>query len=413
MRVVFTVKIEEVYRKADISHNGFYIGLWTIVEVALGFVVACSLSLPRLIQAKGRKVVNAVTSPFSTLRSVGSSPKGTVTSQTGYSVNNYNKRSLKDTMERSLGSQRAPDMSARQLGKQPVIHEETDVEQEHGMRTLRPIPEVAHDSSRAPTPSASSQYSSKRNSTEDRDTIPHIEPLNLAHPPPHSTNTFPATPGVDSQPRHSFHANEYTSATEPWNSDPWSASTTDLHYASSPVRQNSVPPRKPLAPSSAIDSRISRWPSKLDTHRSMGLASEPDSTSASEHYTTPHLPQDSFIPMPIPGQRPLSRWPSKLEHSRSDTPDQHASPQSEWQAERREHERQDTTIQQNRGDINVNGGGGEILLARSYSKQSRRLTEERMTIEEIEQEMNSLQQFRFEEVKMSLERARDGSRGNV
>jgi hypothetical protein len=36
-----------------------------------------------------------------------------------------------------------------------------------------------------------------------------------------------------------------------------------------------------------------------------------------------------------------------------------------------------------------------------------------MTIEEIEQEMNSLQQFRFEEVKMSLERARDGSRGRV
>jgi hypothetical protein len=172
MRVVFTVKIEEVFRKADVSHNGFYIGLWTIVEVALGFVVACSLSLPRLIQAKGRKVVNAVTSPFSTLRSVGSSPKGTLTSQTGNSINNSNKRSLKDTMERSLGSQRAPDMSARRLGKQPVVYEESDVEQGHEMRTLRPIPEVAHDSSRAPTPSASSQYSSKRNSTEFRPSSP-------------------------------------------------------------------------------------------------------------------------------------------------------------------------------------------------------------------------------------------------
>jgi hypothetical protein len=105
------------------------------------------------------------------------------------------------------------------------------------------------------------------------------------------------------------------------------------------------------------------------------------------------------------GQRPLSRWPSKIEHSRSETPDQHPSQQSVWKPDWREPERQDTPSQ--------NSGRGEILLARSYSKQSRRLTEERMTVEEIEEEMNTLQQFRFGEVKQNLENARDGSRGRV
>jgi hypothetical protein len=396
MRVVFTVKIEDVFRKSDVSHNGFYIGLWTIVEVALGFIVACSLSLPRLIQAKGRKVANAVTSPFSTLRSINSSAKGTLNSQTGNSIN---KRSLKDTMERSLGSQRAPDMSGRLLGKQPTTYEERELQQGQEMRTLKPIIEATHESSRATTPSASSQYSSNRNSMEHRNVNPYVEALNRAHSPPPNNTTFPATPAMESQSRQSFQVN--ASGTEPWSSDPWSVSTSDLNNP--PVRQNSVPPRKPLAPTSTVESRISRWPSKLDTHRSMGLASEPDSTSASDHYSTPYLQHDTFVPMPMVGQRPLSRWPSKIEHSRSETPDQHPSQQSEWKPDWREPERQDTPSQ--------NSGRGEILLARSYSKQSRRLTEERMTVEEIEEEMNTLQQFRFGEVKQSLEKARDGSRG--
>jgi hypothetical protein len=57
---------------ADVSHNGLFIGLWTEAEVALGFIVACSLSLPKLFQAKRNKLGRAfstLTSPFSTMRS--------------------------------------------------------------------------------------------------------------------------------------------------------------------------------------------------------------------------------------------------------------------------------------------------------------------------------------------------------
>ena len=61
MRIAFTVEIAPVIAKADVSHNGLFIGLWTEVESALGFVIACALCLPKLIQAKGKKVRMALT----------------------------------------------------------------------------------------------------------------------------------------------------------------------------------------------------------------------------------------------------------------------------------------------------------------------------------------------------------------
>ncbi|KAF2692290.1 hypothetical protein K458DRAFT_326288 [Lentithecium fluviatile CBS 122367] len=71
MRIVFTVKIAPVISEADVSHNGLFIGLWTEAEVSLGFIVACALCLPKLVQAKGMKLKRAMTkasSPFSSLR---------------------------------------------------------------------------------------------------------------------------------------------------------------------------------------------------------------------------------------------------------------------------------------------------------------------------------------------------------
>ena len=71
MRIVFTVKIAPVISEADVSHNGLFIGLWTEAEVSLGFIVACALSLPKLIQAKGSKLKRAMSkasSPFSSFR---------------------------------------------------------------------------------------------------------------------------------------------------------------------------------------------------------------------------------------------------------------------------------------------------------------------------------------------------------
>ncbi|PSN68617.1 hypothetical protein BS50DRAFT_548925, partial [Corynespora cassiicola Philippines] len=68
MRILFTVKIAPVISMSDVSHNGLFIGLWTEAEVALSFVVACALCIPRLIQAKGNKLKHAMSyasSPFS------------------------------------------------------------------------------------------------------------------------------------------------------------------------------------------------------------------------------------------------------------------------------------------------------------------------------------------------------------
>jgi hypothetical protein len=72
MRIAFTLKIAPVISQADVSHNGLFIGLWTEAEVSLGFIVACSLCLPKLIQAKGRRLRNALSyasAPWSSLTS--------------------------------------------------------------------------------------------------------------------------------------------------------------------------------------------------------------------------------------------------------------------------------------------------------------------------------------------------------
>lgn len=56
MRIVFTMRIASVISEVDVSHNGLFIGLWTEAEVSLGFIVACSLCLPKLIKVKGKKL---------------------------------------------------------------------------------------------------------------------------------------------------------------------------------------------------------------------------------------------------------------------------------------------------------------------------------------------------------------------
>lgn len=72
MRIVFTNRIASVISEADVSYNGLFIGLWTEAEASLGFIVACSLCLPKLIQVKGRKLRDSLSwasAPFSALSS--------------------------------------------------------------------------------------------------------------------------------------------------------------------------------------------------------------------------------------------------------------------------------------------------------------------------------------------------------
>jgi hypothetical protein len=72
MRIVFTMRIAPVISEADVSHNGLFIGLWTEAEVSLGFIIACVLCLPKLIQVKGKRVRNALSyasSPWSSMTS--------------------------------------------------------------------------------------------------------------------------------------------------------------------------------------------------------------------------------------------------------------------------------------------------------------------------------------------------------
>ena len=79
----------------DVSYNAAWLGCWVYAEVALGIVVTCMLSLPKLVEAKGekvRKMVSSITRPlhsFPSLRSLVHSSKtdsstwGTVTTDRG------------------------------------------------------------------------------------------------------------------------------------------------------------------------------------------------------------------------------------------------------------------------------------------------------------------------------------------
>jgi hypothetical protein len=72
MRIAFTMKITSVISRADVSRNGLFIGLWTEAEVSLGFIVACSLCLPKFIKVKAEKFRSRIpqaSAPWSSLTS--------------------------------------------------------------------------------------------------------------------------------------------------------------------------------------------------------------------------------------------------------------------------------------------------------------------------------------------------------
>lgn len=70
MRIWFTLNISASIAEADVSWNGLFIGIWTTLEASLVFVVACTLCLPKLIQAKGKKfrvALSYASAPFSVI----------------------------------------------------------------------------------------------------------------------------------------------------------------------------------------------------------------------------------------------------------------------------------------------------------------------------------------------------------
>jgi hypothetical protein len=53
MRAHYTMGIIRGGLKADISYESVLTGVWSIAEIGLGLIVACTFSLPKLIKAKG------------------------------------------------------------------------------------------------------------------------------------------------------------------------------------------------------------------------------------------------------------------------------------------------------------------------------------------------------------------------
>ncbi|KAL5380300.1 hypothetical protein DPSP01_007874 [Paraphaeosphaeria sporulosa] len=189
MRIVFTVKIAPVITQADVSHNALFIGLWTETECTLGFVVACALCLPKLIQAKGKKLKRAMSkasSPFNSLRSGLSnmSRSGTFNLSRGEkSRNNTMNNSRNDTMQStSRNSTQMPQppnqfVEMNQLQQSPPsMSEEFDLPREHRYTHLGPPSSGSsmYSQSMGPQSAAPTPGISRDNSTK---TVP--KPLNV------------------------------------------------------------------------------------------------------------------------------------------------------------------------------------------------------------------------------------------
>jgi hypothetical protein len=144
MRIVFTIKIAPIYSEADVSHNGLFIGLWTEAEVSLGFIVACSLCLPKLIQVKGKRIRNAL--------SYASSPWSSLTPRSRKNASWMSSR--KSTQNDTRNSRQMQNMDVRR----PMYYEER-------MELQRQIPQpdkIRHDIYIIPSTAGNSEYSPSR-----------------------------------------------------------------------------------------------------------------------------------------------------------------------------------------------------------------------------------------------------------
>jgi hypothetical protein len=149
MRIVFTTKIASVINNVDVSHNGLFIGLWTEAEVSLGFIVACALCLPKLVQAKGKQVRNAL--------SISSAPWS---SRSRKSTSNNSSRKSTQHDSRSSKHMRASDI------ERPMFFEERE-EQRRSMfppekinrHDIYVLPSTTGNSEAASTVDSESRYS--------------------------------------------------------------------------------------------------------------------------------------------------------------------------------------------------------------------------------------------------------------
>lgn len=146
MRIAFTMKIAPVISEADVSHNGLFIGLWTEAEVSLGFIVACALCLPKLVQVKGKRFRNAL--------SYASSPWSSLTS-----------RSRKSTISSRKSTQSGSRTSKQVEVERPMFYEERMEQQRQTLRSEKArhdiyiIPSTAGNSEHTPSTYSASRYS--------------------------------------------------------------------------------------------------------------------------------------------------------------------------------------------------------------------------------------------------------------
>lgn len=73
MRLLYMFRLQSQGNHQDSSYNMAWMGLWSWAEIALGVIVACTLSLPKLVRAKSKEFgsfLSSIARPFNSLGSI-------------------------------------------------------------------------------------------------------------------------------------------------------------------------------------------------------------------------------------------------------------------------------------------------------------------------------------------------------
>ncbi|KAL5120584.1 hypothetical protein ACEQ8H_001603 [Pleosporales sp. CAS-2024a] len=148
---IFTLKIKAVISVADVSRNGLFIGLWTEAEVALGFIVACSLCLPKFVKVKGKKVRDALSHVSSPWSSLGSKSRKSGTWSSSRKSTQVGSRALKQVdMGRSMFYEEREELHKQEQARRKP---------EKAQHDIYVIPSTAGNSEHTPSTYTASQYS--------------------------------------------------------------------------------------------------------------------------------------------------------------------------------------------------------------------------------------------------------------
>lgn len=113
MRIPYMFRLQDQGQNQDQSYEMAWMGLWSLAEIALGIMIACTLTLPKLLRAKSKEINSFFTTlslPFVSLKTLVRTNMTRTTSHTSgltkidsYKIKPQNRPRVKDVVHAPVG----------------------------------------------------------------------------------------------------------------------------------------------------------------------------------------------------------------------------------------------------------------------------------------------------------------------